>query len=100
MGIFDSKSVTKQSSTQQGIEGGGNIAGGDITNIEEFPDAIGSFADSLVGLAGSIVDQGSQSVAALGDIATREKTPLTEWLPVIAIVTVGAVIIATNFGKG
>ncbi len=99
---FSSKSTTKNTSLQQGVDGSGAIASDNASITYEFPDTVAAFAQSLAELAGSTVHaavglaRGTQDT--LGDIAEREKTPLTEWLPIAAVAAVGLVAIAFIFG--
>ena len=100
MALFGgSKSSTSNTSTQQGIEGGGNIASGGstINNIDEFPAAVADFADSIIGLASQSVSQSGSALSSLATVAEREKTPLTEWLPIIAVGAVALVLLSRNF---
>jgi hypothetical protein len=99
--LFSSKSTTSTNTTQQGVEGGGNIAtGGSIIN-NEFPDEVSSFASEVIGLARDITGSAgvvtTAAASALGTVAEREKTPLTEFLPFAAVIAVGVVIIAMNW---
>lgn len=121
--IGGSKSSTSTSTNQVGLEGGGILASGGSTVTQEFPDTVAGFAGDALDLAGKSIDTVSgfsesaldtvanlagRSVAAsgqvsaaasqvLGTIAAREKTPLTEFLPFVAIIAVGAVIIAMEW---
>lgn len=106
-----STSSSSQETVQLGVETEGNVAQyyvpGTLSVIDEFPEPVAAFAQGLLGLTQSVVDQqnsalemliGSSQQSAgqtlgaaaeafdtLGDIAAREKTPLTEWLPFAAV---------------
>ena len=104
MALFGgSKSTTATTTKQQGIEGGGFIASEGGSIVQEFPDTVADFAAQALELAsqsvaqsGDITQSASESFAAL---AEREKTPFTEFLPVIGIVAVAVVIIALEWRK-
>lgn len=100
MALFGgSKSTTKNTSEQIGLEGGGNIAndGSEVTIIDEFPETVAGFASESLALAGKVVNQAGDTLATLGELATREKTPLTELLPFIAVGAVVLVLISREF---
>lgn len=106
MALFGgSKSSSKNESIQLGAETGGgdaaviNASGGStVSYVNQFPDAVASFASNILGFTQDVISQGqSQSEAVLdtlGTIAVREKTPLTEWLPFAAVAAAGIVALA------
>ncbi len=97
MAIFGSDS--KSSSAQIGADSGSAIASGKNSSIVyQFPDAVAQYAAKLTDLAQNTVTAAvglaRDAQGSLGDVASREKTPLTEWLPIIAVGAVGLVAVA------
>lgn len=100
-----STSSTSQESVQLGAEAGNDIAQyyvpGTLNVVDEFPEPIAAYAQGLLGLTGKLLDsaqtQGniaSGAIATLGNVAEREKTPLTEWLPLVAVGAAALVAVA------
>lgn len=118
MALFGgSKSSTSNTSKQLGVETEGDVAQiqaeGDVqysTNfVNEFPDAVSTFASNILGFTRDVIGDAfgnasdvigssqGQSAAVLDSISTiaeREKTPLTEWLPFVAVGAAGLVALA------
>lgn len=104
MALFGgSKSSTKNESTQVGVETEGDVtqivaSGSTVNYTEEFPESVANFASGILGLTGDVLSAQRESTEAaldtLGTIAAREKTPLTEWLPFIAVGATAAVALA------
>lgn len=101
MGLFGgSTTKTSQSSTQYGAEGGGIVIGEGASYIQEFPDTVASFAEKALDLAGSGIAQSQAAISSLSTVAEREKTPLAEWLPLVAVGVAGAAFIAFVIYRG
>lgn len=91
MGLFDSKSKTDQSVDQTGTEGSGQAvtASGksqvaiNNTYINEFPDAFQEFANRTLDLVGSAQ---SRALSTTGDLASKTQAPITQYIPIIAII--------------
>jgi hypothetical protein len=108
MALFGgSKSTTSQSSLQQGIEasdqavsliGGSGAQSYAYSRVDEFPEAVANFAEQALELAKNTVTAAIGSAASTQDslatIAEREKTPLTEWLPIVAVGAVALIGLA------
>ena len=102
MALFGgSKSSTSTSTKQIGLEGGGIIASGGGTVVQEFPEAVAGFASEALELAGQSIAQSGAITAAASQsfaaIAEREKTPLTEYLPFAAVMAAAVVMVALNW---
>ena len=97
MGLFGgSSNKTNQTSVQYGASEGSVLVGEGATYNNEFSDNVATTLGHALDLLGSAVgsafdnsrsllDQSQQAVGVLGTVAAREKTPLSEWLPIIAI---------------
>ena len=97
MGIFGgSTTKTRQDSSQVGASDYGVAVGEGATYapIDNFPAEVADFATAALGLAGQAVAGAGSVTTQLGDIATREKTPLSEWIPIVAIGATAVVIAA------
>ena len=106
MGLFGgSKTTTRQTSTQigaadEGIALGANAVYAPTTttsSIDNFPQEVADFATAALGLAGQSVAGASGAIQTLGTVATREKTPLTEWLPFAGVAAFGLIAAAWIF---
>lgn len=95
MGLFGgSTTKTSQSSTQYGASDQGIVIGEGATYRNEFSPEVAQFAESALGLAAQSVASGRDAISSLSGVAEREKTPLTEWLPIIAIGAAALVAVA------
>ena len=106
MGLFGgSKTTTKQVSTQigaseEGVALGAGAVYAPVDNtsyVDNFPAEVADFATAALGLAGQSVAGASGAIQTLGTVATREKTPLTEWLPFAGVAAFGLIAAAWIF---
>lgn len=111
MGLFGgSSNKTNQQSTQVGASDNAIILGEGANYTNEFSPAVADFASHTLDLLGtgissafdnakSLLGQSQQAIDTLGTVAQREKTPLSEWLPLVAIGATALVFAAYAFRR-
>lgn len=100
MALFGgSETRTNQTSTQYGASDSGIVVGAGASYRNEFSPEVAQFATDALGLAAQSVSGAQAAVSTLSTVAEREKTPLTEWLPIVAVGAAALVAVAF-FMKG